>query len=124
MPHHLSRRLLWQPITMIAIVMFLVVVGCATTDDLAPLVDTKLIELAGDHEFDGDRLPRGRELYITACARCHRPEPVVRYAEDQWRGILPRMSKYAGLAPDDALALKAYVVTILNASKLDPAPEP
>ncbi len=117
MPHHLLRLTVRQRIAAIAIVMSLLVVGCATIEDLAPPVDATLIELAGAHQIDIDRLSRGRELYITACAQCHRPEPVVRYAQDQWRGILRRMSMYARLAPDDAEALRAYVVTTLDASK-------
>lgn len=101
-----------------AIVMFLVIVGCATTEDLAPLVDATTIELAGAHEIDVNRLQRGRTLYITSCAECHRPEPVIRYAQQEWRAILPRMSMYARLTADDAEALRAYVVTTLDASKL------
>ena len=118
MPHHPSS-IVRQRITATAIMVFLVVVGCATTEDLAPLVDATTIELAGAHELDMSRLQRGRTLYITSCAQCHRPEPVVRYAQDQWREIIPRMSTYARLTPDDSAALRSYVVTILDASKSD-----
>jgi len=118
MPHHPSS-IVRRPITVMVIAVLLVVVGCATTEDLAPLIDAKTIELAGAHEIDMNRLQRGRTLYITSCAQCHRPEPVVRYGLEQWRGILPRMSMFARLTPDDAAALRSYVVTILDASKSD-----
>ena len=117
--HRYPSSIVRRPITAMVLGVLLVVVGCATTEDLAPLIDATTIELAGAHEIDMNRLQRGRTLYVTSCAQCHRPEPVVRYAQEQWRRILPRMSMYARLTPDDAAALRSYVVTIVDASKLD-----
>lgn len=124
MPHHLLRLMVRHPIAAIAIVMSLIVVGCATIEDLAPPVDATMIELAGAHEIDIDRLSRGRELYITACAQCHRPEPVIRYAQDQWRRILPRMSMLARLVPDDAEAVEVYLRLTLQAADLRHSGDP
>ena len=117
MPQYRHPFVVQQLFIAFAIVILFIIVGCATTEDLAPLVDATTIELAGAHEIDINRLQRGRALYITSCAQCHRPEPIVRYAQDEWRQILPRMGMYARLTPDDAGALRAYVVTILDASK-------
>ncbi len=95
-----------------------VVVGCATIEDLAPPVDATVLQLAAAHEINADRLSQGRVLYITACARCHRPEPVVRYTREHWGRILPRMSARARFGPDEAKAVEAYVRLTLQAADL------
>lgn len=102
----------------VVLVVCLVVVGCATIEDLAPPVDATVLQLAAAHEIDADRLSQGRVLYITACARCHRPEPVVRYAPQRWREILPRMFARTRLGPDEAEAVEAYLRLTLQAADL------
>ena len=100
----------------LVLVVSVVAIGCATIDDLAPPVDATVLQLAAAHEIDADRLSQGRLLYITACARCHRPEPVVRYAPQRWREILPRMFAQARLGPDEAEAVEAYLRLTLQAA--------
>ncbi len=102
----------------VVLVVCLVVVGCATIEDLAPPVDATVLQMAAAHEIDADRLSQGRVLYITACARCHRPAPVVRYAAQRWREILPRMSARARFSPDETEAVEAYVRLTLQAADL------
>ena len=58
----------------------------------------------------------GRLIYIDNCARCHRPEAVTRYTETQWQKILPWMSDQAQQSPEDAAAVKAYVLITLRAA--------
>ncbi len=108
----------------VVLVVSVVVIGCATIDDLAPPVDATILQLAAAHEIDADRLSQGRALYITACARCHRPEPVVRYAPQRWREILPRMFARAKLGPDEAEAVEAYVQLTLQAADLSHDSDP
>ncbi len=108
----------------VVLVAFVVVVGCATIDDLAPPVDATILQLAAAHEIDADRLSQGRALYITACARCHRPEPVVRYTREHWRRILARMSARARFGLDEAEAVEAYVQLTLQAADLSPGGDP
>ncbi len=108
----------------VVLVAFVVVVGCATIDDLAPPVDATILQLAAAHEIDAHRLSQGRALYITACARCHRPEPVVRYTPQRWREILPRMSARARFGSDEAEAVEAYVRLTLQAADLSPGGDP
>ena len=124
----MQRRVHEFPVrrTIVAIVLVacVVVVGCATIEDLAPPVDATVLQLAAAHEIDADRLSRGRALYITACARCHRPEPVIRYTREDWGRILLRMSARARFGPDEAEAVEAYVQLTLQAADMSPGDDP
>ncbi len=113
-----------RSILAVVLVACVVVVGCATIEDLAPPVDATILQLAAAHEINADRLSQGRMLYITACARCHRPEPVVRYTREHWRQILPRMSARARFGPDEAEAVEAYVRLTLQAADLRDSGDP
>ena len=107
-----------RSILAVVLVASLVVVGCATIEDLAPPVDATILQLAAAQEIDADRLSQGRVLYITACARCHRPAPVVRYTSQRWREILPRMFARTRLGPDEAEAVEAYLRLTLQAADM------
>ena len=124
----MQQRVLHFPvrrwISAVVLVTCVVVVGCATIEDLAPPVDATVLQLAAAHEIDADRLSQGRLLYITACARCHRPEPVIRYTPQRWREILSRMSTRARFGPDDAEAVDAYVRLTLQAADLSHGGDP
>ena len=111
-------------ISAVVVVASLIIIGCATIDDLAPPVDAAVLQLAAAHEIDAERLSQGRALYITACARCHRPEPVVRYTREHWDRILRRMSARAQFSPDEAEAVEAYVQLTLQAADLSPGGDP
>ncbi len=113
-----------RSILTVVLVACVVAIGCATIEDLAPPVDATVLQLAAAHEIDADRLSQGRVLYITACARCHRPEPVVRYTREHWRQILPRMSTRARFGPDEAEAVEAYVQLTLQAADLGVGGDP
>ena len=65
-------------------------------------------------------LARGRELYVTACAKCHSAEPVLDYPVDQWiNKILPEMNELTKLTPSDAEAVRAYVLAVHAAAGRD-----
>jgi mono/diheme cytochrome c family protein len=63
------------------------------------------------------QLERGRELYVTKCARCHSVEPVTRYSAQEWREIVPDMARKAKLGPADEAAVEAYVFAVLRVSQ-------
>ncbi len=113
-----------RSILAVVLVASFVIVGCATIEDLAPPVDATVLQLAAAHEIDADRLSQGRALYITACARCHRPEPVARYTREHWRRILPHMSARARFGADEAEAVEAYVQLTLQAADLSHGGDP
>lgn len=93
----------------------LTVGACATLEELAPRVDDAMLSAAGASQVSAASVQRGRDLYVTDCARCHSPEPVTRYSAQQWRTILPRMSKEAALSETDRAAVEAYVMAVLSA---------
>ncbi len=51
MPHHLLRLMVRHPIAAIAIVTIIIVVGCASIEDLAPPIDATLIVFGADGPF-------------------------------------------------------------------------
>lgn len=108
--------------TLTALAVLAMSYGCETIEDLAPPVGHSTLQLAASRGVSAERVMRGREIYVTNCARCHSPEPVRRYTVDDWEGILPRMSQRSKLARQDAGALQEYVVLTLEA--VDPKAAP
>ncbi len=97
--------------------VFLVwVIGCAGIEQLAPPVGEPALLEAVAMGVVAEDVRNGRMIYVTNCARCHRPEAVTRYTEVQWRKTLPWMSGEAMLSPEDAAAVKAYVLVTLRAA--------
>lgn len=85
--------------------------GCYTLEQAAPPVAT----LVSPGELATASLNRGREIYITACAKCHSPTPVRAYARDRWTElIIPKMAVITKLSPDDTAALRSYVLAVLK----------
>lgn len=83
--------------------------GCLSLEQAAPLPAT--LVAPGTPVPAG--LARGRELYVTACAKCHAPEPVLAYPREKWlASILPEMNKMTKLSPADADAVQAYVLAV------------
>lgn len=58
------------------------------------------------------QLQRGREIYITKCARCHSVEPVGKYTAAHWREIMPEMIEETNLNSEDAAAVNAYIFSL------------
>lgn len=99
---------------------WLVLPGCAAIEDLAPPVSAATLRLAASRGVAPESPVRGRELYITSCARCHRPEPVARYGIEQWRQILPRMLAESKLGEEEAEAVEAYVILTVEVGSRQP----
>jgi mono/diheme cytochrome c family protein len=97
-----ERRGLW-----LAPLLLLGLSGCASLEETAPIVSTG----AG---ASSATLYLGRKIYTQQCTACHAAEPVTAYTAAQWAKILPDMAERSKLAPDQAAALRAYVVAVLQ----------
>lgn len=96
----------------------LFILSCATIEELAPPVNEAAMNLAMSRGIDSGLAARGRTIYITACVRCHSPEPVIRYDLVRWQtNILPDMRERTKLSEDDALALEEYIKLILQSER-------
>ena len=96
------------------IVLASVIVGCETLEQLAPPVDEMIVNTGETDEATLAVLRNGRDLYVTSCARCHRPEWVTAYTHEEWGRILPRMSDQAGLSAEEQTAVREYVTAVLT----------
>ena len=88
--------------------------GCATLQDLAPPLDERSLARAQSMGYAADRVERGRELYLSACVRCHSPEAVTGYSWDRWSEIIPRMAARARLDLAEVESLTAYIRVTLE----------
>ncbi len=110
----MQSRALSHSICVASFLLTSVVVGCETTNQLAPKVNHGMLRKANLDEQSLGMLQEGRHLYITSCARCHSPEAVTSYSRERWNSILPRMSMKAALSPEEQLAVTEYVMTVLT----------
>lgn len=53
--------------------------------------------------------PSGRRLYESKCSRCHLPWPVHKYTPAEWPAKVWAMAPRAGLTPDGARRVIAYL---------------
>ncbi len=93
----------------------LTVISCATIEQLAPPVDGLVLRQATLEQLPPESLRGGRSIYITQCAQCHRPEPIGRYTEGQWKKILPRMGGQTTISAAQAADLEQYVMVTRRA---------
>ncbi len=100
------------PARMLLVVAALSGGACVTLEQAAPLVETLPPHL---RTGTSSQLAHGRDIYITKCAKCHSVEPVEKYPLAQWEHeILPEMSEETKLTPEEAAAVRAYVLTVLK----------
>ena len=59
-------------------------------------------------------LAEGRRLYVTACARCHGPEPVRDYTLTEWEDIMVEMAEETNLSPAETDAVNHYIEAVWN----------
>ncbi len=86
----------------------LVIAACAPLEVAAPPVS----KLALPRKTDTSALAQGREIYVTACTRCHGPARIDRGSDEKWAGrILPTMCRWSKLTPEQTTLLSAYVIT-------------
>ncbi len=58
-------------------------------------------------------LELGRRLYVTKCAKCHAPEPVLKYSAAHWDEILADMAEETNLTEQETAAVTEYVAAVL-----------
>lgn len=85
--------------------------GCVPLDIAAPRVETLVARTAGAGPA---QLDLGRTVYITKCAKCHAPEPVLRYSRTHWEEILQEMIDETKLDAAESSAVRAYVFAVLD----------
>ncbi len=64
-----------------------------------------------------DELQKGHSIYYGACTRCHGAEPITKYDEKQWVGILDEMAGKAQLSAAEKDATWKYIMGVKLASK-------
>jgi len=66
---------------------------------------------------DAAALRRGRAIFVTECATCHRLFLPAEYSPEQWSGIVRRMSARASLSGEQAADLERYLRAASRAGK-------
>lgn len=85
--------------------------SCRSNEQIAPPVRPAMVEHFSAGGLDVAALSRGRNLYLTACAKCHVAEPIDEFSAARWRDkILPDMTRKAKLDPQETKELTAYVL--------------
>ncbi|MGB5196695.1 MAG: cytochrome c [Candidatus Deferrimicrobium sp.] len=83
--------------------------GCAAGKASIPTAEELLAAGALSKEADPAALRRGRAVFVTECAACHRLFLPGEYSPEQWRGIVRRMSPRASLSGEQAADLERYL---------------
>ena len=86
--------------------------SCAPLNVAAPPVST----LNLPKKANVKQLEQGREIYATACTKCHGPARVYKRSDEKWtQKILPTMCVKSKLNAAQTEALVAYVMTARKA---------
>lgn len=85
------------------------IAGCAAGKAAIPTAEELYAVGALPMGADLDALRRGRAIFVTECAACHRLFPPNAYSPEQWRGIVKRMSRRASLGGDQTADLAIYL---------------
>ena len=104
---------------LLATAALLLLAGCALTtksDPNIPRVTPALIA-AGGSGSTKTLLEHGRETYVGACAACHAPEPVGKYAMPRWREIVADMADRTELPAEARAAVLAYLTAATAAPR-------
>ena len=109
--HHLSRGSgrVYVLGLVLGVVGVLAIGGCMSIEQMAPPVEGSLVEMGQEQGFETAHLQRGRQLYITNCAKCHTVEPIDRYSPKRWAKIIEQMAGESKLTARDTRKLHAYI---------------
>ena len=91
--------------------------GCAATSTSFPAAEEHSATGVLNGGADAESLRRGRAIFVTECAACHRLFSPGDYSPDQWRGIVTRMARRASLSGGQAADLELYLSAASRASK-------
>lgn len=61
--------------------------------------------------YSPEQLSHGQSLYANNCASCHELHKTNEYSQEAWNDILRQMLRYTGLDFDEAMTLRAYLLT-------------
>jgi len=64
-----------------------------------------------------EKLKQGHNLYFGTCVGCHAAQPINKFDETQWVGILDNMAQKAQLTPAEKDAVWKYIMGVKLASK-------
>ena len=95
-------------------VALMVITGCESTLDMAPLPQDRLDAQKYTPE-DFAAFDAGRDIYLRQCSTCHSIEPIGDYSRVAWARILPKMAKLSKLSVEETGLLTDYVMTIRDA---------
>lgn len=83
--------------------------GCAAGKAAIPTAEELRAGAALPEGADLDALRRGRAIFVTECAACHKLFPPKAHSPEQWRPIVKRMAGRASLGGDQAADLLLYL---------------
>ena len=109
---------------MIAGGLAVLLLGCVTTEQMAPPVGPALVEFAGSRSIEAGALARGRRVYLSECSTCHSIEPIERYSLSKWKMIAPEMAEESRLDDGERADLFAYLYTVRKFMDVAPANGP
>lgn len=81
--------------------------GCQSLEQIAPPVAVVSMQ-------PNDKLRLGRDLYVTKCAKCHAPEPILKYSASKWEEIVADMAEETKLTDHETAAVREYVMAVLS----------
>ena len=103
---------------LLVVVAIMVITGCESTRDMAPLPQDRLDTQKYTPE-DFAAFDAGRDIYLRRCSTCHAIEPISRYNRAAWAHILPLMSVKAELSEEETGLLSDYILTIRHTMSQD-----
>jgi cytochrome c5 len=98
------------------LVVILTALGCASVKDI-PAVDGPVAAAAESSGASIASVSHGHDLYVHNCNRCHPYKLPASRSKEEWAGILPRMTKRAGLNELEAADVRAFVFAARDASE-------
>ncbi|MBI5420579.1 MAG: hypothetical protein HZA60_10855 [Deltaproteobacteria bacterium] len=100
-----------------ALVIALAGPGCAGPRTSVPTAEELSAAGALSRAMDVDAMRRGRAIFVTECAACHRLYLPAEYPPEEWRGIVKRMAVRASLGGDQAADLLLYLSAASRSGK-------
>ena len=90
--------------------------GCATVKvgHEASEVGASTISAGAARGYAAADLKLGRELFLDRCTECHEERRPGDFTEEEWKDILPPMSRRAKLSSEQARCVEAYILSVMD----------
>lgn len=95
----------------LSLLIVLLAAGCVSLEVAAPPAASLGLSGSGNKLA---RMEKGRDIYITRCAKCHSVEPVKKYTPSEWGKIMPEMSMKTKLTSSEDAIVRAYISAVLG----------